>query len=304
MIGVYGANGFIGRGVVNELLARGCSVRAVSRRFATTERALGSGSLDLFEADLKDRFRMLSSLKGVETVIQLISTSSPGLGNLALIEDVQENIIPHITFIQDARDAGVKKFVFISSGGAVYGPDVVVPTPETAKTNPINSHGMTKLVIEKYLQMIARLGELNYSILRVSNPFGPGQMFRKGQGLIPAILERHRSGLPVQVFGDGGSERDYLYISDLVRAICSAALLDGVKNTTLNIGKGESRSIIDVLNVLETALGEPLKREFLPARETDVARSVLDISLARELLSWQPNVSFEEGIRKTISAEV
>ena len=297
MIGIYGAGGFIGRHMVRRLAGRGLPVRAVSRRFDSDFRASWETRADMVEADFSHSMSMLSTLDGVDTVIQLISSSSPGMGNRLLVEDIKENVIPHISFIQNAIDRGVKKYVFVSSGGTVYGPDAPVPTPETAHTNPINSHGMTKLTIEKYLQMFGRVDGLNYVILRVSNPYGPGQMFRKGQGLIPAVVQRHRDGKPIQIIGDGTAERDYLYIDDLAAAIEKVIENDAIQNEIFNIGSGRGASVLDVIAALEEVMGEPFTREFLPARATDVPKSILDISKARAALDWSPKTTLHDGLR-------
>ena len=297
MIGIYGANGFIGRHMVERLAGQGRPVRAVSRKFDPEFRANWETRADLVEADFNHSLSMLSTLENVDTVVQLISSSSPGMGNRLLVEDIQENVIPHVSFIQSAIAKGVKKYIFVSSGGTIYGPDAPVPTPETAHTNPINSHGMTKLTIEKYLQMFGRVDGLNYVILRVSNPYGPGQLFRKGQGLIPAVVQRHRDGKPIQIIGDGSAERDYLYIADLVDAVQAVIDADGIENEIFNIGSGRGASVLDVIDGLEKVMGEPFEREFLPARATDVPKSILDISKARTALNWSPDTALADGLK-------
>lgn len=298
MIGVYGANGFIGRHVVERLAEGGAMVRAVSRSFDPEFRLKWKDQVEFVDADFRDAIAMSASLVGVDSVIQLVSSSSPGLGNRLLVADIEENVIPHVSFIQSAVATGVQRYVFLSSGGTIYGPKAPVPTSEGAHTNPINSHGMTKLTIEKYLQMFGRVDGLNYTILRVSNPYGPGQTFRKGQGLIPAVLQRHREGKPVQIFGDGSSQRDYIYISDLIDAVEKVVASDALNQQILNIGKGEGRSIMEVLGAIEQTLGETLDKEFRPSRGTDVDRSILDITKARQVLNWSPDTPFAEGIKR------
>ncbi|NDW01343.1 NAD-dependent epimerase/dehydratase family protein [Yangia sp. PrR002] len=285
---------------MERLLARGQAVRAVSRRFDSRVAAAWEDRLDLVEADFTNPLSTLSTVQGLDTVIQLISSSSPGMGNRVLVDDIQENVIPHVSFIQKAISAGVRRYIFVSSGGTVYGPNAPVPTAETAHTNPINSHGMTKLMIEKYLQMFSRVDGLEYVILRVSNPYGPGQTFRKGQGLIPAILQRQRESLPIQIFGDGSSQRDYIYIDDLTAAVEKVVDCPSAGNEVFNIGKGEGRSILEVIETLEATLGVCFEKEFLPGRNTDVSRSVLDISKACRLLSWAPGISLEEGVERML----
>ena len=302
MIAIYGANGFIGRNLVRRL-AEKVSIRAVSRGFDEDFYSEFRSRVEIREGDFGSAISMLSSLSDVDTVIQLISSSSPGMGNRVLVDDIRENVIPHVSFIQNAIAAGVRRYIFVSSGGTVYGPNAPVPTAETAHTNPINSHGMTKLMIEKYLQMFSRVDGLEHVILRVSNPYGPGQTFRKGQGLIPAILQRHREGRPIQVFGDGSSERDYIYIDDLTAAVEKVVTCPAAGNEVLNIGKGEGRAILEVIETLEAVLGVRFEKEFLPDRNTDVSRSILDVSKARQLLSWSPDISLEEGVARMFAAQ-
>ena len=236
MIGVYGADGFIGRHLVRYLAARGAPVRAVSRKFDPSFVTSVSGSVEFVEGDLGQPLAMASSLQDVTTVVQLISSSSPGLMNDHAVTDITENVVPHVQFLQNCLRAGVKRYIFLSSGGTVYGPDAPVPTPETCPTNPISSHGLTKLFVEKYIQMHGHVDGLEYVILRVANPFGPGQTYRKGQGLVPAIVDRWQKGLPIRVFGDGAARRDYIYIDDVIEAVDAAIRLDGDTRLVLYIG--------------------------------------------------------------------
>src|SRR5690606_37125238 len=130
-------------------------------------------------------------------------TSSPALMNEHLTVDILENVIPHIDFLRVCTTLPIRRIVFLSSGGAVYGPSVSTPTTESAPTNPISSHGLTKLMVEKYIQMHSEIDGLEYAILRVANPFGPGQIYQKGQGLIPAILDRWHRREPIRILGTG-----------------------------------------------------------------------------------------------------
>ncbi|MPZ53286.1 MAG: NAD-dependent epimerase/dehydratase family protein [Acidimicrobiia bacterium] len=303
MIGVYGADGFIGRHVIRRLADGAEPVRAVSRTFDSELTRSLQEKIDFAEIDLREPLAVASSLQDVGTVVQLISTSSPGLRNEHVIADIEENVIPQVEFLQACVQAGVKRIVFLSSGGTVYGPDAPVPTPETSPTDPINSHGLTKLIVEKYIQMYGRINDLEYVILRVANAFGPGQSFSKGQGLIPAILSRCRRGLPVRVFGDGEAKRDYIYIDDVVDAIEAAIHLPGSPREILNVGSGEVRSVLEVIEAIETAIGRPIERESIDARSTDVEIAGLDISEAKRVLGWSPKLGFEEGLRRIVNDE-
>ncbi len=301
MIGVYGSNGFIGQHLVGRLARNAVPVRAVSRRFDPEFISSLSESVEFVEGDFRQPIAMASSLEGVEMVVQLISTSSPGLKNDHTIADIEENVIPHVKFLHTCLRAGVKRYVFLSSGGTIYGPGAPVPTPESSLPNPINSHGLTKLIVERYIQMYGHVDGLDYVILRLANPYGPGQIFRKGQGLVPMLLDHWRKGLPIRIFGDGKAMRDYLYIDDVIDAIEASLSLAGTPRAIINIGSGEVRSVLEVVEAIESLTGHVFQREYVGARSTDVDIASLDISLAAKMLGWKPTTSFKVGMRNTVA---
>ncbi|GAA1731124.1 NAD-dependent epimerase/dehydratase family protein [Isoptericola hypogeus] len=300
MIGVFGANGFIGQHLVRRLARDGQAVTAVARRF---DPGLDSLGVRTVAGDLRDRSAMRYALEGVDTVVQLMGTSTPAQGIAQSTQDIQDNVIPHVAFLRECVDVGVRRFVFLSSGGAVYGPvpgDRVIP--ETHPTRPISSHGVTKLMMEHFIRLHSHLDDLEHVILRVANPYGPGQVVKAGQGLIPALLDRQAQGLPVTVYGDGSAARDYVYIDDVVDAIVRAAALPGHEELTVNVGSGRHRTVLDVISCLEEATGSSFEIEKLPARATDVDRIALDVRLAERALRWTPTVGFAEGVRRTVGA--
>lgn len=301
MIGIYGANGFVGRNLLKRLTELGWPVRAVSRRFDAELRESLSGMAEFVEADLGNPSAMAATLEGLDAVVQLVSTSSPASQNRHAGFDIQENVMPQVAFMQAAVDAGIGRYVFASSGGTVYGPQNATPTPEHALTNPICSHGLTKLTIEHYLRMHSLVDGLGAVVLRIANAFGPGQSVRKGQGLIPAILGRVAQGLPVQVVGDGTSVRDYVFIDDVAEAFVAA--LDRTRKAAgvFNVGSGQGRSVNDVIAALERELGTPIERTNIPARRTDTPISVLDVTAAERSLGWRPQTTFAEGLRRTVA---
>lgn len=244
---------------------------------------------------------MQHALVGVKTVVQLVSSSSPAMGNSNASGDIRENVVPHAEFLPMCVQAGVERLIFLSSGGTVYGPHPGVDElSETAPTSPICSHGLTKLMVERLITMHGHVDQLDYVILRVSNPYGPGQVFKNGQGLIPALLGRHERGEPITVFGDGSATRDYIYIDDVLRAVRRAVELGGHRQLTLNVGTGIGRSVMDVIRSIESIAGIAFDIEFVPARDSDVRHVRLDISRARGVLGWAPTTPFEVGLARTL----
>lgn len=300
MIGIYGSNGFIGRHLVRRLSFAGVPTRAVSRRQDPEFMSGIAGSVEFLEADLGDPLAMAASLQDIDTVVQMVSTSSPGLKNDHAIADLKDNVLPQVKFLQTCVRAGVRRYIFLSSGGTVYGPDAAIPTPETAAVNPICSHGLTKLFVEKYIQMHGHVDGLEYLVLRLANPYGPGQEYRKGQGLIPAIIDRHRRGLPIRIFGGGQARRDYVYIDDVIDALELAIQKQGRPQLVLNIGSGETRSVVEVIEAVEDITNISLEREYVDARETDVDVSCLEIAQARADLDWIPTTPFRIGLEHAL----
>ncbi len=302
MIGVYGANGFVGRHLVRWLASREMLVRAVSRRLDGAFVHEFDDAVEFVEADLGHPLDMASSLQGVHTVVQLISTSSPGTKNDYTIADIEDNILPHVSFLQSCVRFGVERYIFLSSGGIVYGPQAPTPTPETCTANPINSYGLTKLIVEKYIQMYGYVDGLEYVILRVANLFGPGQEFRKGQGILPMLIDSWKKKRKVTILGDGGARRDYVFIDDAVDAIGASLNLEGRPQTILNIGSGETQTVNEVVEAVEKAAGYRFEREYVASRNTDVEVSHLDISLAREILDWAPKTEFHVGVEAVVGS--
>lgn len=302
MIAVFGANGFLGRHLVQRLVDRNIHSRAIARRLDPHFVEATREVVDWFEADLREPVSIAPTLQDVETVVQLISNSTPGLKNDAIVSDIEVNVVPQIAFLQLCVQLGVKRVIFLSSGGTVYGPGATVPTVEEHPTNPISSHGLTKLTVENYLRMYGHVNGLEYVVLRAANPFGPGQIFRRGQGLIPALLDRWRHSEPVRIYGTGESRRDYVYIDDMIDAIENAVALPGSPREIINIGSGETQSTLQVIQKISSALGESLPVEHVASRDTDVDTVCLSIERASRLLNWRPRVSFDEGVDRTVAA--
>lgn len=301
VIGVFGANSFIGRNLVRRLAAEGRRAIAFGRAFPRDFFDFVGPQIETRTLEFTDTLTAHAALHGLTQVVQLVNSSSPGLGNSRPVADLQANVLPHVSFIESCILTGVERFLFLSSGGTVYGDPAYLPIDEAHPTVPISSYGLTKLIVEKYVEMLARSTAMSYVTLRASNPFGPGQTLRKGQGLVASVLRSHRFGQPVTVYGDGSVQRDYLYIDDLCDAVLAA--LDGpAMHETVNIGSGVGRSVLEVVHAVEAALGDTVAIEFAPARPTDTKANVLDCAKAAALLGWHPRTGFEEALARTAAA--
>lgn len=297
--GVFGANGFIGRHLTRSLVARGHQTVCFGRHFPLDFQKEFGDQVEMRLVDLQDDIETHRKLFGITHVIQLINSSNAAVGNNKVIADIHSNIIPHVSFINSCILSGVQSFTFLSSGGTVYGQPQAALLSEDHPTFPLNSYGLTKLFTEQYLRMLCRGSAMGFNILRVANPFGPGQLGTGGQGLVGTILQKFKQREPVTIFGDGLNQRDYLYVDDTIDAIVRA--VEHVPlNDVVNIGSGEGRSILAVLEAMEEALGRPIAREHVPDRATDTPSNVLDPAKAEKLLGWKTVTPFPIGVSKTV----
>lgn len=198
-----------------------------------------------------------------------------------------------------ALEAGVKKVIFVSSGGTVYGEPTQVPIPETHATDPVCSYGIAKLAIEKYLALFHHLHGLDYTVLRLANPFGEGQRTHASQGAIAVFLGKVLRDEPIEIWGDGSVVRDYIHVADVVQALL-AALEPSTQEHVFNIGSGRGHSLNEVLDTIEKITGRVAIRKYLPGRGFDVPLSVLNIDRAKNVLGWAPAVGFEEGVERFV----
>lgn len=291
-----GGNGFVGAHLVDRLLESGHPVRVYDRS-SNKFRAVPRGA-EYVEGELGNHGLIREAVEGMEVVYHFVSTTLPKTSNDDPIYDVRSNLVDTLQLLEACVEAGVRKVVFASSGGTVYGLPEALPIAEEHPTNPITSYGIVKLAIEKYLKLFHHLHGLDYAALRISNPYGPYQDPHGQQGAISVFLHRLYAGLPITIWGEGSVVRDYLYISDLVDALERAAGLEP-QGRVLNIGSGRGTSLNELLELIAGVLGEQPVVEYLPARPLDVPVSVLDTRRARAELGWSPKTEFAEGIART-----
>jgi len=294
---VLGAGGFIGTNLCRALLGQVQSLRAFGRRKSFPEALHGCTWM---QGDFSDITSLLPALANCDVVFHLINATTPASANIDKVADLNANVVSTLHLLDACRESGVRRIVFVSSGGTIYGIPNQVPTPETTANNPITAYGISKLAIEKYLGLYEYLYGLENRVLRVSNPFGPYQTALKNQGVIAAFAHQALSGKPIEMWGDGSIIRDYIYIDDVVDALILAATHKG-DSRIFNIGSGEGASLNKIVESISTLLGEDISVNHRPGRQVDVPVSILDITSAASELSWHPRFSFQEGLSSTIS---
>lgn len=292
---ILGGSGFIGSHVVDALLAKGHGVRIYDRvpeRF----RPVPSG-VEFIPGEFADTASLAEALAGVDMVFHLVSTTVPPTAHLDPIADVQGNLINTIRLMDLMRAQGIKRLLYLSSGGTVYGVPTSDPVPESHALNPVTSYGIVKVAVENYIRAEQHLHGLKPVILRPSNPYGPRQGHGGVQGVIGTFMWRVANGEGMQLWGDGSIVRDFVHVRDLAE-LCVACAEQEITGT-FNAGAGEGHSIRQVLEKIADVSGLPVEPELKPGRDFDVPRVVLDVSAVQAATGWAPRTGFHDGLAET-----
>ncbi len=298
---VLGGKGFIGSHLVDALLRKGWPVKVFDRANIPplNDKSLAE-RVEWLDGDFTSDADVRAALADCDICYHLVSTTLPQSSNADPVFDVETNIAGTIRLLNHAVRLGVKKVVFISSGGTVYGIPHEVPISEDHPTNPICSYGITKLAIEKYLHLYWALQGLDYTVLRLSNPFGERQRIHASQGAVAVFMGKVLRGETIEIWGDGSVVRDYIYIGDAVAAMVLAAKCTSAEHV-FNIGSGVGISLNEILAGIEHVTGRKADCRYAAARAFDVPTSVLSLDRAKAELKWAPETSFTEGLRRLMT---
>jgi UDP-glucose 4-epimerase len=296
---VLGGAGFMGSHIVDALVARRHKVRVFDLPNVGTQNLKQClDSIEVIGGDFKNENDVSLALEGIEFIVHLVGTTLPEPSNENPAYDVDTNVISTLKLLDHAINKGVKRVIFVSSGGTVYGIPKSLPIPETHPTNPLCSYGITKLTIEKYLALYHRLYDLDYTILRLGNPFGERQRIANVQGAVAVFLGKIIQNQPITIWGDGSVARDFFYVGDFVSAFMRIIDSDPVSKI-YNVASGQACSINEILSIIRKISGKEFSVNYTPGRKFDVPVNCLDISKAINELGWRPQFSLEEGIQKT-----
>ncbi|MFC0408643.1 NAD-dependent epimerase/dehydratase family protein [Roseomonas elaeocarpi] len=293
---VLGGGGFIGTHLCRRLAADGMRVLGFGRRQSFPEALEG---ITWLGGDFTDRAALARAVEGAEVVFHLLGGSTPESANIDPVADLGASAVATLHLLEICRAAAVRKLVFVSSGGTVYGIPRATPIPEDAPTDPISAYGISKLAVEKYLYLYRHLHALDYAVLRVANPFGPYQSPTRRQGVVAALMHRMMTAQPVEVWGDGQVVRDFVFVEDVAEALVTVAAHDGPQRV-FNVGSGEGRSVNAVIADIAAVLEQPgIVPVHKPARATDVPVSILDIRRIREATGWVPRTPWLAALEAT-----
>ena len=296
---VTGGAGFIGSHVADGFRGAGHEV-AIVDDLSVGNRENVDPAIKLYQKDIRDE-----SLEDVfkdfqpEIVDHHAAQSNVPASVVDPVFDASVNVLGGLNLLRLSAKHAVKKFVYISSGGAMYGepdPDRL-PVNESAPVQPLSPYGASKQALEAWLGVYQRTFGLDYTVLRYANIYGPRQGIREEGAVVAVFSTRMAADQPVTIDGTGQQTRDFVYVGDCVTA--NVAALERGSGQSVNIGTGRETSIYEIFEALAEVAGYDKRPEYGPARKGDVMRIVLDPSLARRELGWQASTPLHEGLAKT-----
>jgi UDP-glucose 4-epimerase len=295
---IIGGSGFVGSHIVDKFLSEKWEVTVFDM-----QRELYRPAIEgiIFEqGDISNKIQLESVVaRRFDVIIHSVSTTTPKSSNDNPEFDITSNLLSTVNLLDICTRHKVGKLIYLSSGGSIYGDADSEQQVETDPVFPICSYAITKLAAEKYLYMYEKIHGLNYSVLRISNPYGPRQNPVAKQGVISVFLHKILSGEKIEIWGDGSSVRDYIYVTDVAAACFQAA--NNTKNGIYNIGSNIGISVKEMVGILEKETNITPQLNWLPERGMDVSKIVLNCESAEKSLRWRPTVPLEAGLKKTIA---
>jgi len=301
---ITGGAGFLGGALANRLVRDGDTVYVLDD-LSSGDRSRLDERIVFTRGDVRDVPRLWSLLGACDVVYHLAARVSVPESVQYPVEYNAVNTGGTVSMMTAARDAGVRRVVFISSG-TIYGPQATQPISEEAAARPANPYGVSKLAAEGYVRAIGDLYRIETVILRVFNAYGPGQALPPSHPpVIPYAVRQVMTGGSVVLHGTptGGQTRDFVYVDDVVEAMARAGRAAGLSGAAVNIGSGTETSITQLVAALERVTGRQARTLPSPEQSGGVARMCADIQAAKRALDWQPAVGLDEGLRRLVDRQ-
>ncbi len=296
---VTGGAGFIGSNLVDELVKENEVV--VIDNLSTGNAHFVNKKARFYNCDITngDHVKKIFEMeKNFDYIFHLAAQVSVPDSVTDPVFDARINILGILNLLKESAKIDLKKFIFSSSGGAIYGEADEVPTPEEYPIDPISPYGISKYVSEKYLYFFKREYGIDYTILRYANIYGPRQGLSKESGVISIFVQKFvKNEIPV-IFGDGSAVRDYVYVKDVVKANLLA--MNYGSEEAINISTCTGTTVNELFEKLNNVFGRDWKAVYGKERPGDIHTSILDNSKAKKVLKWTPEYSLEDGLRETV----
>lgn len=292
---ILGGTGFIGKNIVQNLMDHNQYVSV----YDITKCEFGCES---YLGNIKDDNNFNDIVKYYDTIIYLITTVSPKKSMENPTAPYQNDVPLLIKTLDACLKNNVKRVIFASSGGTIYGENNGMKSKETDLNKPINHYAVCKLTCEKILEMYNKLYGMENISLRISNPYGEGQNANSGVGAITAFTDQIKNGKEITLFGDGSVVRDFVYVKDVAEAFYLASKwnFDNHVIPIFNIGSGQGFSLMQIIEMISSTLNIEPRINYLPERDFDVKYNVLDITKAKENLDFSPSTNEKEKIRSYV----
>jgi UDP-glucose 4-epimerase len=291
---VTGGAGFIGSHVADALVTRGDEVAVVDSLVHGNEENVPAGA-ELHVRDIRVSLDDVFDASRPEAVFHLAAQADVRVSVDDPVADAEVNVLGTVRVLEAARRHGAQ-VVFASTGGAIYGAEVVPPAREDAPCEPLSPYGTAKLAAEEYIRAYNRLHGTRHVALRYGNVYGPRQDPHGEAGVVAIFLGALARGEQARIFGDGSQTRDYVYVGDVARATTSAIGQDG---GVFNVGTGRETSVVELYELCARIAGSEAKAEHAPLRLGELQRSSLDPELAASELGFRAMVELEDGLRAT-----
>lgn len=292
---LLGGAGFLGRNLVRGLLRQDSEVVVLSRRASPFE---PHPRLHYVQGDLADAGLRGELIQHCGSILFLASESVPGSTARRPLSEIDGNLRPLAAWVETLLDQPPRRILHLSSGGAVYGDPVQLPVAEDAPLQPLSFHAAIKLAAEQCWQVVAKSTRHEVTVLRPSNIYGPGQPLLAHFGVVRKLLEVALRRQELEIWGDGETVRDYLYIEDFVCAglqLLQRPLQAGFR--VFNLGSGVGVSLLELCRRVEAVCGHAVLRRHVPARAVDVRQIVLDSTALTAATGWRPRVDLDTGLR-------
>jgi UDP-glucose 4-epimerase len=295
---VTGGAGFIGSHLVDRLVQEGHEVVVVDN-LSTGKRRNLNRAARFFKLDIQSwRLERVFRNERPNIVMHLAAQMNVRKSVEDPVFDAQVNVLGTLNVLQQAIKHGVRKVVFSSSGGAIYGEQEIYPAPESHITRPLSPYGISKLCGEQYLSYYQRVSGLQVVSLRYANVYGPRQDPDGEAGVVAIFIQKLLNNEQAIVNGNGRQTRDFVYVEDIVEA--NLAVMGQETQGTYNVGTGEETSINDLLRIIVGRTNSTCKEVHGPAKTGEQVRSVIDSGKLRQELSWEPRTELSEGLKRTV----
>jgi UDP-glucose 4-epimerase len=297
---VTGGAGFIGSHTVDALIASGAGEVAVLDDFSTGKRHQVNPRATLFQADLRDATAVAAVIEQVkpEVIFHLAAQMDVRRSVADPAFDAHVNVVGFLNLIESARKHGLRRVIFSSTGGAIYGEQDEFPCNEDHPRRPVSPYGVAKLATEAYLFFYKVEYGIDYLAMRFGNVYGPRQDPHGEAGVVAIFCGRILDGQPVTIFGGGEQTRDYIFVGDVVRAVLAAGKSEA-SGVALNVGTGIETNVNDLYSTLAGIADFPTRAEHAAERPGEQKRSVISPARAAQVLGWRPEKKLADGLEET-----